>query len=245
MELNSQDKVALSLLDEVQSEIDNYLGNHIAFPFDPRNYDPERDVFCEEMIKQCKLAEKKSNSDDVLFLSNILKAQLYGSWQKSIGVRGTHKKAKQCYEEALRLAKDDDEAAALRYRYALFARVGFGGGKALAIENFQKVIELSGEDSELGIECAKELAKEEEKKKGCFIATAVYGSPYANEVVLLKQFRDIYLLNNSLGKSFVKFYYFISPPIANRISKRNYLKTIIKSILIIPLIKLVKLINLK
>ena len=73
---------------------------------------------------------------------------------------------------------------------------------------------------------------------GCFIATAVYGSPYANEVVLLKEFRDNWLLNFKLGKLFVAFYYWISPPIANQIAKSNSLKAITKSTLVIPLIKI-------
>lgn len=78
------------------------------------------------------------------------------------------------------------------------------------------------------------------KGGGCFIATAVYGSPYAKEVIILKDFRDNYLLKYSLGKAFIKFYYWISPPFANQISKHNYMKGIAKSIIIIPLIKLVK-----
>jgi len=73
---------------------------------------------------------------------------------------------------------------------------------------------------------------------GCFIATAVYGTPFANEVIILKEFRDNWLLNFRLGKMFVAFYYWISPPIANQIAKSNSLKAITKSTLVIPLIKI-------
>jgi len=76
------------------------------------------------------------------------------------------------------------------------------------------------------------------KSSGCFIATAVYGSPYAHEVILLKEFRDNWLLNFKLGKMFVAFYYWISPPIANKIAKSNSLKAITKSALVIPLIRI-------
>ncbi len=55
---------------------------------------------------------------------------------------------------------------------------------------------------------------------GCFIATAVYGTYDAKEVVILRQFRDKYLLTNPLGRAFVKSYYEISPPIAEYIKKR-------------------------
>jgi len=75
-------------------------------------------------------------------------------------------------------------------------------------------------------------------KSGCFIATAVYGSPYANEVIILKEFRDKWLLNFRLGEIFVTFYYLISPPIANQIAKRESLRAFTKSTLIIPLIKI-------
>lgn len=75
-------------------------------------------------------------------------------------------------------------------------------------------------------------------KGGCFIATAVYGSSYASEVTILKEFRDNWLLNYSLGKIFVNIYYKVSPPIANKIAKHENIKKIIKLFLIIPLIKL-------
>lgn len=75
------------------------------------------------------------------------------------------------------------------------------------------------------------------KSSGCFIATAVYGSPLANEVIILKTFRDNFLLKLTLGRFFVKFYYWISPTIAKTISKNNYLKNVTRRILIVPLIR--------
>ncbi len=83
------------------------------------------------------------------------------------------------------------------------------------------------------------------KSPGCFIATAVYGSPYAEEVILLKEFRDNCLLKFKLGRMFVAFYYWISPPIANQIAKNNSLKEITKSTLVVPLIKVANILNRK
>jgi len=242
---SANDKVALSLLQEVQSKIDNILCDTIVIEFNPRNYDADLDNFCKEMIKQCELAESKSNNDEILLLSNVLKANLYGCWRKSSGVRGTHPKARECYENALKYAKNDEDESEIRYRYALFASLGFGGSKELALSNFRRVIELVGDNSDLGITCGKEIAKLEQKKSGCFIATAVYGSAYANEVIVLKDFRDKFLLKYRLGKSFVQLYYWLSPPIANVISKKYYLREFTKIILTIPLIKLVRKLNIR
>jgi len=54
----------------------------------------------------------------------------------------------------------------------------------------------------------------------CFIATAAYGSPYAQEVELLRQFRDLRLRESTLGRLAIRAYESTSPPIAQWIAKR-------------------------
>ncbi|MFH1231313.1 MAG: CFI-box-CTERM domain-containing protein [Planctomycetota bacterium] len=60
----------------------------------------------------------------------------------------------------------------------------------------------------------------------CFIATAVYGSPMHPNVVTLRNFRDKYLLTNTLGSKFVKWYYKVSPGIAEHIKHSTLLAII-------------------
>ncbi len=71
----------------------------------------------------------------------------------------------------------------------------------------------------------------------CFIATAAYGTPMAQEIDTLREFRDKYLLSNEPGKILVQTYYRVSPPIARVISRNETLRTITK-IGLRPIIKL-------
>lgn len=241
MTSNVDGEVAMALLSEVEEQVTQKFKNRMASPLSFDN-DPtevtERASFCKKMVNQCEMAEKKAPGDnEVLLRSLIIKAQLYGNWQKLNSVRGTHKKAYQCYENALQLVNDPATEAEIRYRCALACRVLVGAGSSKAIENFEKVIQLAGADSELGIECAKELEKEKTKKGGCFIATAVYESEFASEVITLREFRDNVLLRTIAGKAFVKIYYFVAPLIARFISQREILKRVIKITILNRLIK--------
>jgi len=67
------------------------------------------------------------------------------------------------------------------------------------------------------------------QRMGCFIATAAYGTPMAEEIQILREFRDKYLLTNPVGQAFVDFYYSVSPPIAEFITEHPYLKPIVRA----------------
>jgi uncharacterized repeat protein (TIGR02543 family) len=64
---------------------------------------------------------------------------------------------------------------------------------------------------------------------GCFIATAAYGTPMAEEIQILREFRDRYLLTNPVGQALVDVYYRVSPPIAEFITEHPNLKPIVRA----------------
>jgi len=86
----------------------------------------------------------------------------------------------------------------------------------------------------------KQAASVEEKKSWCFIATAVYGDILAPEVVCLRQYRDTVLNITKTGRSFVEFYYFISPSLARVVSKSGLLKWVIRKAILDPFVSLLR-----
>lgn len=74
----------------------------------------------------------------------------------------------------------------------------------------------------------------------CFIATAAFGSKFSWPVVLLRHFRDQYLLTNQWGASFVRLYYSYSPPVARIIAHNQGLRILVR-FLLAPIIAVVYL----
>jgi hypothetical protein len=66
----------------------------------------------------------------------------------------------------------------------------------------------------------------------CFIATAAYGTPMADEVNVLRTFRDAYLLNSALGTAFVDTYYRVSPGIAEVVAAHPALAAVVRAMLV-------------
>jgi hypothetical protein len=62
----------------------------------------------------------------------------------------------------------------------------------------------------------------------CFIATAAYGTPMAEEIQILREFRDEYLLTSPLGQALVGLYYRTSPPVAQFITEHPSLKPVVR-----------------
>lgn len=66
---------------------------------------------------------------------------------------------------------------------------------------------------------------------GCYIATAVYGSYDAPEVVVLRRFRDERLQRTALGRGVITAYYALSPALARRLPKHRKLSSQIRRVL--------------
>lgn len=62
----------------------------------------------------------------------------------------------------------------------------------------------------------------EVEKKGCYVATAVYGSYDCPEVWVLRRYRDFSLDKHFFGKMFIKMYYKISPTIVRLFGKKKW-----------------------
>lgn len=74
------------------------------------------------------------------------------------------------------------------------------------------------------------------KTEGCFIATACYGDYEAREVIVLRHYRDDVLKRTAVGCLLVRFYYYVSPPLANYIHNKPRIRSSIRQHLLQPLV---------
>lgn len=72
---------------------------------------------------------------------------------------------------------------------------------------------------------------EEKPPTPCFIATAAYGTPFAQEINVIRLFRDNFMSVTAIGRKLVEIYYRISPPIARAVAQHNTLKALVRALL--------------
>ncbi len=77
---------------------------------------------------------------------------------------------------------------------------------------------------------------------GCFIATAAYGTPLAEDLAPLRALRDRILLPRAAGTAFVDTYYRLSPPVADFIADSPLLRAVVRAGLG-PVVRLAEAIN--
>lgn len=63
------------------------------------------------------------------------------------------------------------------------------------------------------------------KKRGCYIATSVYGSYDCPQVWVLRRYRDYKLDKTILGRAFIKLYYTFSPMLVKKFGKSKWFQS--------------------
>ncbi len=86
---------------------------------------------------------------------------------------------------------------------------------------------------------SKEAAQKPKSSSTCFIATAAT-DPGHPHVECLRRFRDDVLQHHPAGRTFVRWYEHLSPPIADRIRHKPQLRYIFRTLLILPLASIVR-----
>lgn len=158
-------------------------------------------------------------------------------------------KAEKYYKEALELQPDDYralwgaflcETAAINYARRFKGYVQVPGDIP---ENLQSAIRRYGNRAynnapddtkpyyfdEMNKIRASFAPGEKKKKKGCYIATSVYGSYNCPEVWVLRRYRDFKLGSNPFGRLFIKIYYLLSPVAVKLFGKRKWFNGFWKS----------------
>lgn len=79
----------------------------------------------------------------------------------------------------------------------------------------------------------------QEKSSRCFVATATFDSPMAEEVITLRRFRDQILARSFLGRELIGIYYVVSPSIAAFVTRSRVAKHVSK-VLLTPIIYIAK-----
>ncbi len=67
--------------------------------------------------------------------------------------------------------------------------------------------------------------------EGCYIATMVYGDYDHPKVMVLRQYRDNYLMNSFIGRCFIKIYYYLSPKAVRVLRDKKHINNLIRVIL--------------
>jgi hypothetical protein len=72
----------------------------------------------------------------------------------------------------------------------------------------------------------------------CFVATAAYGSPLADEIGVLRAARDRYLAPHAFGRALISAYYTLGPALAEPVREHAWLADTIRAVLT-PIVRLI------
>jgi len=76
-------------------------------------------------------------------------------------------------------------------------------------------------------------------RKGCFIATAAFNTPMAQEIGVLRGFRDSRMEPNLIGRYLILLYYSMSPPLARVVARSSNMKAFVR-LSLKPIIRFLK-----
>ena len=85
----------------------------------------------------------------------------------------------------------------------------------------------------------RKMVDKMEKTGPCFVATAVYGSPMASEVQVLRDYRDDTLLRRRSGRALAHLYDEVGPALAGFVADRPLAKAAVRTLILRPLILLI------
>ena len=122
------------------------------------------------------------------------------------------------------------------YNFNIFNRVVYLSKRGLEVCKRIDRDEWNNNPSSIDYDTFEKL-KQQQTSSSCFIATACYGNYNAPEVLILRKYRDDVLLNTIIGTAFVKFYYFVSPPLAKQLEKYDKAKSFVRKHILQPIVK--------
>lgn len=152
---------------------------------------------------------------------------------------GRAREAISFLDQAIELYDDPD------YRFFRANLYHATKGIQSALADVEYLLTTYSNDQEIYLAARKlkdEIETSKEKEK-CFIATAVYSPTEQEKIDILRNYRDQVLLKSTTGKAFVSFYYATSPKIARIITKSQILKSMIRSLLLEPIVKAISIIE--
>jgi len=106
------------------------------------------------------------------------------------------------------------------------------------LEEFENSVAVGGNDFDFAVAAASDRLNGDDaitngsvSSSGCFIATAAYGTPVADDLRALRAYRDDHLLTSRVGTSFVDVYYRLSPAVADAIATRPVARLVTRSVI--------------
>lgn len=168
----------------------------------------------QDFVLSRKLYEMISNLGD-------LKATTHVAWhyENGLGVPVDMHEAYNWYKKAANLGY-----AHAQYCLGVFYMNGTGVEKndEQAKDWYKKAAAQGHEDAKNNLKAVYGITS---NSGGCYIATAVYGSYEAPQVLTLRRYRDQTLQKTWFGRLFIRVYYALSPALARRLRNAKALST--------------------